>query len=116
MRSSWKAVPPLRMRRDSSGAGVLVSYPNDEARLNGLFVDMRVEHCVLEFRRRIRIDEDTCAAVLDHEITFERLVPDGVIPRLVDGRMGAGRDPEPGSATRILTDDEFDDGADCFRR
>ena len=81
-----------------------------------MLVDVGVQHGVLELLRRIAIYKDTGAAVLDHDVAFEGLVHDGVIPRSVDGRVRAGRDSESCSRAGILTNDEFDDGADRLRR
>jgi hypothetical protein len=77
---------------------------------------MGVQLGVLELPRRIGIDEDTRRAVLDYEVASKRFVLDGVVPGSVDRRMGAGGDSESCSRTSILTNDEFDDGPDCFRR
>ena len=76
---------------------------------------MSVQHAVLELLRRIGIDEDTRGAVLDHEVAFERLVHDGVIPRSVDRRVRAWGDSESCGGAGIPTNDEFENGAPRFR-
>jgi hypothetical protein len=81
-----------------------------------VLVDVCVQHGVLELLRRIAIYKDTGAAVLDHDVAIEGLMHDGVIPRAVDGRVRAGGDSESRGHAGILTDDEFDDGADRLRR
>ena len=81
-----------------------------------MLVDPCVQHGALELLRRIAIYKDTGAAVLDHDVVLERLVHDGVISRSVDGRVRAWGDSESCSRAGILTNDEFDDGADRFRR
>lgn len=89
---------------------------NDEPCLEGVLVDVCVQHGVLELLRGIAIYKDTGSPVLDHDVAFEGLVHDGVIPRSVDGRVRAGRDSKSCSRPGILTNDEFEDGADRFRR
>ena len=102
--------------RPSAAGAQLALRTNDKAWLEGVLVDVCVQHGVLELLRRIAIYKDTGAAVLDHDVAFEGLVYDGVIPSSVDGRVRAGGDSEPCSRAGILTNDELDDGADGFRR
>ena len=79
-------------------------------------VDVCVQHGVLELVSRIAIYKDTGTAVLDHDVAFEGLVHDGVIPRSVDGRVRSWRDSKSCSRAGILTNDEFHYGVDCLRR
>jgi len=81
-----------------------------------VFVDVCVQHGVLELLRRIAIQKDTGVAVLDHDVAFEGLVHDRVIPRSVGRRVRAGGDSESCGRPGILTNDEFDDGADRLGR
>jgi len=57
---------------------------------------------VLELLRRIGIDKDARAAVLDHEIAFEGFVHDGVIPRSVGRRMRVVKGFAPGPLRRPI--------------
>src|SRR5262249_37778149 len=95
--------------------GPRLPLTNDEADLERVVVDVRVQHGVVEILRRVGIDKDACGAVFDHDVAFGRLVCDGVIPRAV-GRGGrTGRDAKTRGRAAILTDDVFDDGADRLR-
>ena len=93
-----------------------VTGADDEACLEGLFVDVSVEDAVLELARDIGVEEDTRRAVLDHDVACHRFVHDGVIPRSVGRRRRAGGDSESGVGAGILTDDEFENGAHRCRR
>jgi hypothetical protein len=84
--------------RPSAACSACATRTNDEAWLEGVLVDVCVQHGVLELLRRIAIYEDTGAAVLDHDVAFEGLVHDGVIPRAVDGRVRAGEILSPAAS------------------
>jgi hypothetical protein len=89
---------------------------DDEALLERVFVDVGVEHGMLELWRRVGLDEHPRPSFLDHEVALERLALDRVVPGLLEGGVRPGRDPQARAGPGVLRDNQIDYGANRFRR